>query len=294
MDAERRPREGRPGVRQLRDISHLYISTRPAARPAAVPVPRRLLRIAVAGAGPAALRSCVAANLAVQFARLGRRTLVVDLDPALPGTGYRLGLSPADALAHVPPGDGPRLVWGLQGIRVLCGVAGDADFAAHAAPLQPELHDVECVIVPLPAAPAASVLRDLRALLPEPAADSTLSRAAAHSPMIGAWLATSQRPVASPMPAASAADVALWVVDAKSRHADPPEELQQAAEVQPRRVYCGDEAPAGDDPASWARVPGLQARTWLPVSEVHPQHPAARAYEGLSQAILAAGARPVG
>lgn len=297
MDAERRPREPRPGVRRLRDISHLYISSsRHAARaePAPQAAVRRRLRLVIAGPGSAVPRSAVGANLAVQFARLGRRTLVVDLDPALPGIGSRLGLAAADALAHVAPAEGARVARGFLGIRVLCGVAGQGPIAVSAAALQPELGDIECVIVQVPAAPEPELLRELGTLLPVPGIDSTLARVAAHSPMIGAWLATAQRPVLEPALPPTPVDVALWVVDGRNASAEPPPELQHAAEVVPRRVLYGEEMSAGVGTAPWGRVPRFDSQGWLPVSLLDPAHPAARAYEGLAQAVLAASSRPGG
>lgn len=297
MDAERRPQEPRPPGRRLRDISHLYISAprRGAALgPGPGPAPRRRLRVALAGPGPAAARSAVGANLAVQFARQGRRTLVVDLDPALPGIGFRLGLRAADSLAHVPPGDGPRLARGFLGIRVLCGIAGHEGPPGGAAALAAGLGDMDCVLLQVPAEPASGLLRDLGALWPAQAGASTLSRAAAHSPMIGAWLATAQRPAPEPDRRVLPVDVVLWVVEGSQAVASPPAALQQAAEVEPRFVLLGDAADGTGTNAFWARVPAVPGGGWLPVSLLEPEHPAARAFEGLAQAVLAASARPGG
>lgn len=296
MDAERRLREPRPGVRRLRDISHLYLSgSRSSARFEATrqPAPRRLLRIALAGPGTAAARSAVGANLAVQLARLGRRTLVVDLDPALPGIGFRLGLAPQDALAHVPPGDGPRLARGFFGIRVLCGVAGGAEWMTQAVAARPELSDLDCVLLQVAAAPAAERMRELSLLFPPPPASSTLERAAARSPMIGAWLATAQRP-ANPEPQTppTPVDILLWIVDAGRASEEPPAELLQALVVTPRRIFYGPERSPGVAGTVWARVPAHASPDWVPISALDPEHPAARTYEGFAQALLAASARP--
>jgi hypothetical protein len=298
VDADRRLREPRSGVRHLRDISHLYLSSpRGSGRfeAAPQPAPRRLLRIALAGPGAAAARSAVGANLAVQFARLGRRTLVIDLDPALPGIGFRLGLAPAQALAHVAPGDGAGLGRGVFGIRVLCGVAGNAEWEVQVAPLLPALRTCECVILQLPATVEPQSLQALARLFPAPPATSTLARAAARSPMIGAWLASAQRPVPveSAVPA-TRIDVALWVVDAGLRHAEPPADLVQALEEIPRRVLYGLDAHPSPGDGMWAHLPLHGSPGWMPMSALDPEAPEARRYEGFAQAVLAASARPGG
>jgi hypothetical protein len=159
------------------------------------------------------------ANLALQFARLGRRALVIDLDAALPNVGFRMGLLPEFYLRHLEEDAQPCLQRGPLGVRVLEGVAGVACRLTDV--LGQALAEPDCILVNLPAnsdglqhlqtlqrqADAATLQkrRPAAATASEPNANpygrrhTTMAVAGSQSRMIGQWLQTARR-AATPRP----------------------------------------------------------------------------------------------
>lgn len=297
MEGEPRPRGPRPaGARRLKDISHLYLSGRasPAASPPR-PAMRRLLRLALAGVADAAVCAEVCANLAVQFARLRQRTIVLDLDARLPNAGYRLGLAPGDYLAHLWPELPPRLARSVLGVRVQCGWTGKNEPPVE---LQHELEASDCVLVRLPETRHGNTagLDRLLPLLALPA-PTTVERAASQSPMFEAWMASAVR---APRPAARVApvepdesggfDAVLSVHDREPESGS--EEATRAAlgrgAALPVHILLWGGTPQAAAPV-WARIPAhpLRCGARQPLSSLEPEHPASRLYESLAQALLA-------
>jgi hypothetical protein len=285
----------------LRDISHLYISQRPGAR-SAPPWPaapsRRVLRVAITGPRSAALaRVEVCANLAVQFARLGKRTLVFDLDPDLPSLGLRLGLDPEIALAHLTGAAPPRVARALLGVRLVLGGTRVEAAESLAGAAREALQAVDCVLLHLPPLEAAlPALAAVAPLLALPATDTTVERAAARSPMFGAWLATAQRPQPLQRVAAvveqPSVDGALWV-RAAGENGGENEASGLAGYLAPAPVHelaWGDGGAAAAPPA-WARLPAHPVPPRWPIAVLEPEHAASRLYEGLAQSLLAGLAR---
>ena len=290
VDVDPRPRDGRPSARRLKDISHLYIST--ARRPAgfadagarAAP-PRRALRLAIAGPARPAARVEFVANLALQLARLGRRVVVVDGDPALPNVGFRLALEPRAYLGHLEPEPQARCERGLLGVRLIEGVADGSRSADWPASIHAELGSADCVLVSQgDAALARDTLRGIATASPAPAPATTLARAAPRSPMIGAWMATARRPGSASGPALAGTEAALWVVEAGPGTGTPVPESQALGDLPVRSVAWG--APEGTALEFWARVPRHPLGR-LPIAVLDPEHPAARLYESLAQSLLA-------
>jgi len=279
VDDDSRPRASRTGSRRLRDISHLYISQRTPVVP--VPASRRLLRVAITGGGlPAA--DC-AASLATQWVRLGRRVLVVDLDPTLPNVGFRLGLAPAAylrALVAAPP----CVERGVCGVRVVTVPQADADAVAI---VSGAMRDTDVVVLRLAAADPQTALAPYAESLAAPAPVTTMERAATRSPMFEAWMATARRPprrepAASPaarldrnQPLTALLDVVVPVGDAGV--------ASGYAGVPVRPLGWGDATPA----AGWARVPAHAPPAHLPLAVLEPEHPVGRVFESLAQALLA-------
>lgn len=296
MEGDPRPRGLRPsGARRLKDISHLYLSDRsPSAGPPR-PVVRRLLRLGLTGGAEAAVRADVCANLAVQFARLRQRTIVLDLDPRLPNVGHRLGLEARDYLAHLWPEQGPRLRRSVLGVRVLCGWNSTTEPTEE---LLREVRGSDCVLVQLPASSddTASVLERLWPLLELPA-PTTMARAASQSPMFEAWMASAVR---APRPAArleraslarrAGFDAGLAVHDrvpAPGAEAAMRETLGRGAALPVHTMLWGETAESASP--VWARIPHhpLQGGVRQPVSSLDPEHTVSRLYESLTQALLA-------
>lgn len=204
--------------RRLRDISHLYLSNPPT--PGTTPGPSRRLRVGIAAGNAHAERLEVCVNLAVQFARLGRRTVIVDLDPRLPNTGFLLGLEPEHYLAHLCRAPAVAVHRAVQGIRVVLGVArhGLSQLTTEAPERAPgiaaareEIRNCDCLLLSLPTAPEAA---DVACLMPEGGQvaaslePTTMTRAGLTSPMVAAWLAGA-RAAASPAGAHVPAQSAL-------------------------------------------------------------------------------------
>jgi hypothetical protein len=285
LDGEPKPRSPRAGTRRLRDISHLYLSQRASARLDPAPPLRRGLRLAFSSpAGSHAAKIELCANLALQFAQLGRRTLVLDCDTRLPNVGFRLGLPPAAYLSHLDAEPAPHVARAVHGLRIVTGWTAAA--LADAA-LAAEVEASGCVLVNLPETPGAlQALAPLLATLP---VDTTLTRAATRSPMFGAWMATAQRPpTARRAPGTTVVDAALWILDGRdpAPASIPPAEPDTWAAVPLRTIAWGGTA-SGPGVATWARVPEHPCVAHLPVSSLEPEHPAARLYESLAQSLLA-------
>jgi len=294
VELEPRPRDGRAPARRLKDISHLYISSarRPTARLEASTAVRRALELVIAGPASSAVRAEVVANLAVQLARLGRRTVVVDLDPALPNVGFRLALEPAAYLGHLALEPHVRCEPGLLGVRVLVGAAGRAAPDTWPEDVRQALRAAECrLFVGGDAAHTRDVLRALSASAPSTVAPTTFQRAAHHSPMIGAWLATAPRPRSEPAGPLQAITAALWIEESTPGGELSGGEATACGDLPVRTIVWGDAD--ASRPGVWARVP-RHPRPHLPLAALEPDHAASRAYEGLAQSLLAGLSGPGG
>jgi len=277
----RRPRRGQTVSQGLRAISHLYLSTSPRQPSTVAARSRGTLRLGVAGSGDRLAKVEVCGNLAVQMARFGLRTLVLDLDPMLPNAGFHLGLEPAAYLAHLRPQPRPVLERGVLGLRVLEGIAAD-DPPALPAPLEQEVRGSDCVLVNLPACV------------------TTPGRAGA----LAAWLAHRVRNGASgdgaetPNPAGARPsspadgaplDAVLFVAGPGSAAENGLSGCEVLARGRVHLVLWGESAAHGSA-QPWARIrPGpFGPGSRQPLSALDPEHPAARLYEGLAQSLLAA------
>ncbi|HZL85020.1 MAG TPA: hypothetical protein VFD07_06530 [Candidatus Krumholzibacteria bacterium] len=293
VDGEPNPRRSanaqRP--RSLRDISHLYLSNRPVERPSdAVPAVRRALRIGFVSAGDGLIRSDVCGNFAVQLARLGQRTTVLDLDPLLPNAGFLLGLGPAAYGAHLCHAE-PVVERALLGLRVIEGIAARRDLESCML-LKAEIATSDCILVNLPdvARGAEAVLDQLRPLLAT-AAETTMVQAAARSRMFGAWLDTSRRhPASSHGSGAHPLDALVFVHSSDAAHVTASYETL-VPWLRPGRVHrLGWGIPlAATEPRPWAWIEAYDsiASGTAPLSSLYPEHPASRTYQGLAQALLA-------
>ena len=269
------------GSRRLRDISHLYLSGRPAA--GAVPLPaRRCLRVGVISSGDALADAEMCANLAVLFVKLGRRTVVADAACVLPNPGFRLGLEPHAYLAGVLPEAGVRIERGVAGVRVLALPDADALGA-----LEELLRDADALVLRLPAA-ASEAIAPLAAPLTAADSATTMERVAAHSPMFDTWMSTARRAERRP-PAARLEGRAAPrrdLLDAALRVHRPGAAVsaRHVGRVLVRPLVWGDAVPpvAG----ACARVPPYRLHARLALAAVQPDHPAARVFEGLAQALL--------
>jgi hypothetical protein len=278
----RRPRRGQTVSQGLRAISHLYLSSSSRQPPPPVTRNRRTLRLGLSGDRLAKVEVC--GNLAVQMARLGLRTLVLDLDPMLPNAGFHLGLEPAVYLAHLRPDPHPVLERGVLGLRVLEGIAAEVP-PPLSATLEQEVRGSDCVLVNLPGG---------------------VTMASAVGP-IGAWLAqrmngsssrTAERENpgrenpgrAQPSPAVDRATLdAVLVVRGPGSAENGPDGCEALTHGRVHWVDWG-EATSPRTPPPWARIrPGpLGLGSRQPLSALDPEHPAARLYEGLAQSLLAA------
>jgi hypothetical protein len=302
VEAEPRPRAPRSSARRLKDISHLYLSGR-AAPPPSWSVARRSLRLGVLGGPAAAPQAEVCANLAVQFARLRQRTLVLDLDARLPNVGFHLGLEPQDYLAHLGPSRPPRVARSLLGLRVAVGLASHTQATEALEVLHGELADSDCILVCLPALARGPlpVLHGWAAALQVTAPTTTLRRAAATSPMFEAWRSTAARPAAARPtgawrpPTTQLLDAALCVVPAEPTDADDAALHEFAVALAPAPLHqlaWGEAAGAPAGPV-WARVPahGVAGASRQPLSSLDPDHPVSRLFESLAQSLLAGAGR---
>jgi hypothetical protein len=304
-ESRSRARPGKRARRQLRDISHLYISTR-RSQPVAKRLVTRQLRLGFVANGDRLAKADVCGNMAVQLARLGKRTLVLDLDPMLPNAGFQLGLEPAAYMAHLRPKAQPRVDRGLLGLRVVEGIAA-RDELEELLPesMQQELLESDCVIVNLPTYDngAVEALRRVGGALgrveasPAPGTTSergtTMAEMGSQSRMFGNWLATSRRASGeevreSPLPLIDA----LVCVHAQADGASARRLVSHfRGTLPPSHIHVVAWGEAGDDldPRPWARIRayplGLSARQ--PLSSLYPEHPAARLYQNLVQALLA-------
>ena len=293
MEGERLPR-GQPSHRRpqrLRDISYLYLSGRASARDRVAPAPRLTLRVGFVSEGDGRIKSDVCSNFAVQLARLGQRTLVLDLDPALPNAGFALGLEPGAYAAHLH-GATPRVERALLGLRVVEGIAGHGTFELTET-LQQELDRSDCVLVNFPdlRADAEATLLRLRTVLGR-TRETTVAQAAAHSPMFNAWFETAHRGKAAPVASPGRTLDALVLVHAGATLAGVGARFKALQPwLGPGRLHLlgwGEGAkPAQPQPWAWitSYAPLAQGRT--PLSSILPEHPAARTYEGLVQSLLA-------
>jgi len=292
VDGDPRPRSS--SARRLKDISHLYLSQRSSARLQSPAPARRCLRVGIAGDGHGGLHSEVCANLAVQFARLRVRTVVFDLDPRLPNVGFRLRLDPQAYLAHVLPASGPpRVERALLGIRVVVGMPPSA-IANLPAAVQEEVDAAACVLVCMDPQTNRQQLERITPPADWTPAPTTMTRAASsHSPMFEAWMATAAarratgRPAAPPFGTPRLLDAAIAVGAANATAGDAI-----AARIQPtpvHRLVWGSGAAHAVGSTPWAQVPEHESAAVLgqPVSSLDPEHPAARTYENLAQALLA-------
>lgn len=124
----RGPTDGRlgrqgDGLRQLRELRGSRGATAPPW-------------VAVAGAKGGVGKTLLAVNLALQLARAGQRTLLVDFDPGCGNVDVHLRLSPRRTLEDVLAGRCPpaaALVDGPGGLRVLAGRSGSSRLAARLA-----------------------------------------------------------------------------------------------------------------------------------------------------------------
>lgn len=305
VDGDTKPRAGaretRP--RRLRDISHLYLTREPRATgPAArAPVARRALRLGFAANGDRLAKTDVCGNMAVQMARLGQRTLVLDLDPALPNAGFRLGLEPAAYMAHLRPGARPRLERGFLGLRVVEGVATDPELSLDDT-LREEIQAADCVLVNLPAADAATALLarlDALLLTPMRPVRTTMARVGERSRMFGEWLQGARSggaslPGAQPPAARQATgplDTLLFVHAASTPNRITENVGSFGAFTSPGRVriVAWGDAASNLEPQPWACIRSypLRLASRQPLSSAYPEHPAARMYQNLAQSLLA-------
>ncbi len=296
MDGDPRPRPT-SGARRLKDISHLYLSQRSSARLQSPAPARRCLRVGIAADGTGGLHAEVCANLAVQFARLRVRTVVFDLDPTLPNVGFRLGLDPQAYLAHVLPAGGPpRIERALLGIRVVVGMPFGPPAALPDA-VRSELDAAACVLVCMHPQTNREHLERIAPAVDWTPAPTTMTRAASsHSPMFEAWMATAatrrapaSRIAAAPLGGPRLLDAAI-AVGAANATAIAGDAI--AARIHPtpvHRLVWGTGATHAVGSTPWAQVPEHESAAVLgqPVSSLDPDHPAARTYENLAQALLA-------
>jgi hypothetical protein len=285
-DGQPKPRSPRSGTRRLRDISHLYLSNRPGMAPP-TSVARRCLRIAVLASGDARVDSEVCANLAIQMTRLGRKTIVLDADAALPNPGFRLGLHPLAYLNGLVDDAGLRVERGVLGIGVVNGTAWAL------AELDAVLRATDAVLVRLPMREPQSQLQRLAPALALPPPVTTMERAATQSPMFEAWMKTARRgdqprPAAQVVPAREVVKH-IQSVDAAIRifksDASPALPVAMLGSVPVHGLEWGPSS-ATQRPA-WARVPAYALHPQLALAVLEPDHPAVRVFEGLAQALLA-------
>ena len=296
MDGEARPGGMRPGPRRLKDISHLYLSRRAGAPPLAPVRVRRCLRLGLVSGANGGAKVEVCGNLAVQFARLQQRTLVLDLDLSLPNVGFRLGLEPGAYMAHLEGGGG-RIERGSFAVRIVEGLAGCADLdAALTSDMRKEIRDSDCILVSLPALAAGAETEVARlATVHEAPPSSTAARAATHSPMFEAWMTTVTRGAGrEPLPAAASAASGPFdaLVVVRDRAPGPGEDMalrRLRERLAPVPVQILEWGESGMVPTAWARVPAhpVHSAVRAPLSALYPEHPAARLYEGLAQSLLA-------
>jgi hypothetical protein len=290
---QRQPRAHQP--RRLRDISHLYLSSRSAPSAPVSATSRRSLRVGFVGSPGGRGQAEVCANMAVQLARLGQRTLVLDLEPHLPNVGFLLGLEPAAYMSHLLDA-GMRLERALLGLRLLVAASARPESTFPEAH-QREVEASDCVLVNLPQDPHRSdawlstlekTLRFWRS--------TTMVKAAARSPMFGTWLETAHRSEPGeeilPSPASPhVLDALLLVHDGQP--AEPlQDEITRLSRWLPasriRLVGWGaNRAPTGLQPWAWIQPhEGPSAGLQL-LSSLFPEHPASRTYQGLVQSLLA-------
>jgi len=310
---QRRGRSER-GAQRLRDISHLYLSGSRRGNPSP-PAAKRRLRLGFVTVSDTLAKVDVCANLAVQYARMGRRTLVLDLDPSLPNVGFRMGLAPELYLRHLRQSSQAALGRSALGVRLLGGIATAAvpDLPPH---IQQELENAECVLVNLAA--QQSRLRWLQALqagtdalestesapmAPVPrrpaAATTTMRRAGAQSRMFGAWLATSR---GAPKPAVAPSAAPATVLDAllfvQQDDADDATELamqmwrRALGPIPVHLVRCVSRATEKTSQSRLSQWVTLQAQPSAlscrqPSSLLYPEHPTSRVFENLAQSLLA-------
>jgi len=286
-DGQPKPRSPRSGTRHLRDISHLYLSNRPAPAPPASAA-RRCLRIAVLASGDARVDSEVCANLAIQMTRLGRKTIVVDADPALPNPGFRLGLHPLAYLNGLVDVTGLRVECGVLGIGVVNGTAWAL------AELDAVVRTADAILVRLPMREAQSELQRLAPALALPPPVTTMERAATQSPMFEAWMKTARRgdqprpaarvaPARDMPPQAQSVDAAIRVLKR-----DAPSTMTLAAALGSVPVHGLEWGLSFATPGpAWARVPAYTLHPQLAIAALEPDHPAARVFASLAQALLA-------
>jgi hypothetical protein len=207
----------------------------------------------------------------------------VDLDPSLPNIGFRLGLAPPAYLVtvlDVPPSV-ERGALGIRVVTVTRGAGSCAEVVTAAA-----LHaDVVVVRIP-PGDPSASLL-PLGSALALPATATTMERAASRSPMFDAWMATARRPQ-RPRPAATVSRLED-LLDVVVRVGEAPV-VAALGGVPVRPLAWGDAAAA----AGWARVPAHAPPAHVPLALLDPEHPVARVFESLAQALLAGLGRRAG
>ncbi|UCE02412.1 MAG: hypothetical protein JSW67_14400 [Candidatus Latescibacterota bacterium] len=307
VDGESRSR-ARPGKRarqQLRDISHLYISTR-RNQPVARRRVARQLRLGFVANGDRPAKADVCGNMAVQLARLGKRTLVLDLDPMLPNAGFHLGLEAAAYMAHLRPQAQPRVERGLLGLRVVEGIAArDERESLLPESMQRELSESDCVIVNLPTYDdgAVEALQRVGGALgrvdapPAPGKMSergtTMAEMGSRSRMFGDWLATARRAPGEEARETSPPPIdALLCVHAHGDGASARRVVSHFRDTLPLshiHVVAWGDSGADLDPRPWARIRayprGLSPRQ--PLSSLYPEHPAARIYQNLVQALFA-------
>lgn len=304
VDGDSRPRAG---PRRLRDISHLYLTTGQQAQrsPARGPARRRSLRLGFAANGDRLAKTDVCGNMAVQLARLGQSTFVVDLDPILPNAGFHLGLAPSAYMAHLHPQGQPQLERGLLGMRVLEGVACDPQLTLDPALLN-EILAADCVLVNLPAPRAAPpIIERLRSVLHAPRR-TTMARVGSRSRMFGEWLQSARgaprvddEPDAATAPADAEPFDALVYVHGTQSSEHLSENLGAFRALLPpervRLVAWGDAA-AQLEPRPWACIRSypLRLAERQPLSSLYPEHPVARVYQSLAQSLLAGLGGPGG
>jgi hypothetical protein len=310
------------GAQHLRDISHLYLSGGRAAREQAQR-PRARFLVGLVTAADTIARADLCANLALQYARLGQRTLVVDVDPRLPNVGYCLGLPPLEYLAHHCSTVTARVCRAALGVRVVEGVASDAT-SDLSAEIEQEWHAADCVLLNLPDDVTAldRVMKRFRGhAMPDapeapqgedrPAAAvsrrrtlgrTTMARAGASSRMFGTWLETARRPASpqkAPPPDEQSLAAILLVQDE-----DPDLRTQESlrhwrSRLEPVPVHlvrCASGSESARDesrPVAWAtwNRPLLSPAVRQPLSLLYPEHVAVRRLEGMAQSLLASSSQ---
>jgi hypothetical protein len=260
------------------------------------------------------------ANLALQYARLGYRTLIVDLDARLPNVGFRLGLEPRDHLAHLHQDAVARVRRAPLGVRIVEGIACDHMLRVSEEVVQ-EWQEAQCVLVNLPV--EVTSLHRLLTMFGEGPHDAagvdpptskptpprralgrtTMARAGASSRMFGAWLETAHRaPRSQDVRGDRPLDAVLFVQQEASdlRTQEGMRAWREALDpVTVHLLRCAAEAEAPGDsarPAAWAtwiHPPALTA-VRQPLSLLYPEHEASRRLEGLAQSLLASSSRQGG